>query len=368
MPDQKVTQLPLIPAVDLGDFVLVIDDPTGTPVSKKATVDQLMSVPNPSFTGQPTTSTAPGGFGNSSTQVANCMFVVGAIDQRIDQRYNSPALGGTPTAPTAPPGTNTTQIATTEFVRTALGGSQAVSLTGTADNLTLTGGVRLVRCTNATKLTITGMTAGYDGQVVTIMSVGTGEVHFSHQDPGSLAVNRLINVATSTTTPLAPNIGRATYIYDAMTTRWRLTGHDQGAAIAYVATWTALGGSPTLNPSIGNGTITSSYLLWGKVIDLFLQFTFGSTTRFGNGYWVIGVPAALAGTSPVGTGFITTALGNNHPVICTIPSTGITIVLTSSEQNVGGTDPNAGTPGPSSPVGLVAGDVMRVALASYPIA
>lgn len=33
---------------------------------------------------------------------------------------NSPALGGTPTAPTASTGTNTTQIATTEFIQQAI--------------------------------------------------------------------------------------------------------------------------------------------------------------------------------------------------------------------------------------------------------
>jgi hypothetical protein len=283
----------------------------------------------------------------------------------------SPAFTGVPTAPTAPLGTNTIQLATTAFVRTALGGSQVVSLTGTQNDLALTAGVRLVRCTNATKLTITGMSAGYDGQVVTIMSIGAGEVHFSHQDVGSVAANRYINVATSVTTPLAPNIGRATYIYDAMTARWRLTGHDQGSAIPYVATWGALAGSPTTAPVIGDGTITASYLLWGKVIDLFLQINFGPGTTYGNGYWTISVPAPLAGTSPVGTGFITTTVGitpaaKNHPVICTIPANEIVIVLTSSENNVGGL--NAAGTDPTSPLGLGAGDVMRVALASYPIA
>ena len=39
----------------------------------------------------------------------------------------SPAFTGTPTAPTAAPGTNTTQVATTAFVQQELAGAGAVS-------------------------------------------------------------------------------------------------------------------------------------------------------------------------------------------------------------------------------------------------
>lgn len=44
----------------------------------------------------------------------------------------SPALTGTPTAPTAAPGTNTTQLATTAFVQTAVSGFTKVT-SGTTD-------------------------------------------------------------------------------------------------------------------------------------------------------------------------------------------------------------------------------------------
>jgi hypothetical protein len=49
-----------------------------------------------------------------------------AVNSKAD--INSPALTGTPTAPTATAGTNTTQIASTAFVTTAI------------DNIALTGG------------------------------------------------------------------------------------------------------------------------------------------------------------------------------------------------------------------------------------
>jgi hypothetical protein len=44
----------------------------------------------------------------------------------------SPALTGTPTAPTATAGTNTTQLATTAFVTTAIGGGAVATVTATA--------------------------------------------------------------------------------------------------------------------------------------------------------------------------------------------------------------------------------------------
>lgn len=69
---------------------------------------------NPAFTGVPTAPTASAG--TNSTQIATTAYVK-------SQGYAtlaSPALTGTPTAPTAGVGTNNTQIATTAFVKTAV--------------------------------------------------------------------------------------------------------------------------------------------------------------------------------------------------------------------------------------------------------
>ena len=53
------------------------------------------------------------------------------IDGSIYAPKNSPAFTGTPTAPTAPAGTNSTQIATTEFVQNACGATNAIVIRGT---------------------------------------------------------------------------------------------------------------------------------------------------------------------------------------------------------------------------------------------
>lgn len=71
---------------------------------------------SPSFTGTPTVPT-PTASGPGSTYVAEQIVNVGFLGNRISDALNNTALTGTPTAPTANTGTNTTQIATTAFVQ-----------------------------------------------------------------------------------------------------------------------------------------------------------------------------------------------------------------------------------------------------------
>ncbi|EMF5692631.1 phage tail protein [Enterobacter roggenkampii] len=99
---------------------------------------------SPTFTGKPKAPTAPAG--TNTTQIASTAFVqavVTALNNALALKapLASPDLTGTPTAPTAPAGTNTTQIASTAFVQavvTALNNALALkaplaspALTGT---------------------------------------------------------------------------------------------------------------------------------------------------------------------------------------------------------------------------------------------
>lgn len=85
-------------------------------------VTGLAALASPAFTGTPTAPTASGG--TNTTQIATTAFVTGALGSYLTSStaastyapLASPALTGTPTAPTAAAGTNTTQIATTAFV------------------------------------------------------------------------------------------------------------------------------------------------------------------------------------------------------------------------------------------------------------
>lgn len=82
--------------------------------SKLATI--FAPLASPALTGTPTAPTAAAG--TDSTQIATTAFVQSAVGGVAP--LNSPALTGIPTAPTASTGTDTTQIATTAFVQSEI--------------------------------------------------------------------------------------------------------------------------------------------------------------------------------------------------------------------------------------------------------
>ena len=58
------------------------------------------------------------------------------------------------------------------------------------------------------------------------------------------------------------------------------------AWVSYTPTWTAA----SINPSIGNGTITGQYKLIGKTCFVRGNIAMGSTTTFGSGEWYVSMP------------------------------------------------------------------------------
>jgi hypothetical protein len=62
-----------------------------------------------------------------------------------------------------------------------------------------------------------------------------------------------------------------------------------GASISYTPTWTSTG----TTPSIGNGTLTGSYMQVGNLIAFTISLEFGSTTSGGTGNWRFALPFAL---------------------------------------------------------------------------
>lgn len=176
------------------------------------------------------------------------------------------------------------ELATYEMTSTA---------TGNIDNLDV-GDAPIVelRMNNASTATIRGLVgSGKGGQIVKIFSVGAGNVELAHQNSGSSAANRLINAVTGMNTPLAAGFGTATYVYDATTQRWRLQSHNQGATIAYTPTWTSTG----TNPTLGNSTLTGTYLISGNQISGSLDFTYGSSgVSSGTGVWLFSLPTAVS--------------------------------------------------------------------------
>jgi hypothetical protein len=124
-----------------------------------------------------------------------------------------------------------------------------ITSTGTQNNLSIddSGGhdADLVIFNNATDLTITGIVApsspSKPGKPLRYICTGAGNVFFKHQNAGSAAANRMINIATSGDTPHAGGSGKGTAVYDDSASRWTLLHHEQGAFIDYSATSTFTG-------------------------------------------------------------------------------------------------------------------------------
>ena len=100
-------------AIDLKATKTIVDASFTTVNSAIALKANLAS---PALTGVPTAPTASAG--TNTTQLATTEFTTTAVSTKAN--LASPALTGVPTAPTASAGTNTTQLATTAFVKSAV--------------------------------------------------------------------------------------------------------------------------------------------------------------------------------------------------------------------------------------------------------
>lgn len=105
--------------------------------------------------------------GNAAS--ANNALSLGGVAASSYALLASPSLTGTPTAPTAAAGTNTTQLATTAFVRTAVlnaTGSLGTMSTQNANSVAITGGT-------ITGTTINGLTVGTNATGTKTISTAT---------------------------------------------------------------------------------------------------------------------------------------------------------------------------------------------------
>ncbi len=151
-----------------------------------------------------------------------------------------------------------------------------ITTTGNIDDLDF-GNVSLIRMNNASLSTIRGLKAGYAGQIVTIVSVGAGQVDLAHQNTNSAAGNRFINFVTIGTTCLAASVGNASYEYDGTTSRWRLIKHNQGAAITPAFSAGDYTASGAMTWTVDSGDV-SNYAFWLKDRILTVWWSLNTTT------------------------------------------------------------------------------------------
>lgn len=181
--------------------------------------------------------------------------------------------------------------------------------TGTQNNFdpsgTIAGGsqIVLIRCNNAADLTVTGLVAGIDGQIVIFYDIGTFNVFFQDASGGAGSTVELQNIATSGVTPIGTR-GFAAYVYDTTTGIWRLFAHEQGTWITptYAAgTYTATGGG-TWTVDAGD-VATFKYRLSGRT--LLVEVQLDTTSIAGTvASAVITLPNSYVVTSTVTTPFL----------------------------------------------------------------
>ena len=104
-----------------------------TKLSTSAAASTYAPLASPALTGSPTAPTAAGG--TNTTQIATTAFVAANFAPTV-----SPTFTGTPTAPTAATGTSTTQVATTQFVNATAFSSALPNQAGNAGKFVTTDG------------------------------------------------------------------------------------------------------------------------------------------------------------------------------------------------------------------------------------
>jgi len=219
--------------------------------------------------------------------------------------YVSPTVAGALTA--TQPASNVARVVgvadtTTSIVLSAnpanlaanAGVVQTTALAGPQDDLVLTADVRVLRCTNASLLTLSSMAAGYSGQRVTILSLGAGDVQLANNTGGPTPANRFLNFLSSVVNPtyLAAGTGSADVVYDTATARWRMVAHAQGAPLAWVPA-DGSGGAP------GVTVVTASFTVVGRWVTFETQIVYPATGSGANAK-LTGLPYTPIGRCVVG--------------------------------------------------------------------
>jgi len=198
----KLTAIP-----SLNRFMVDVTESLGSADVTKALGYTPVNPATAALTGTPTAPTATAG--TNTTQLATTAFVAAAIPTNTTQLTNgsgfittsalstyaplaSPVLTGVPVAPTATTGTNTTQLATTAFVNATVTGAAA----GVASFNTRTGAVTLTSSdvTTALGTTSTITATDYETSALSIVD-GGGDPSFANVT----ALSHFESIATNAT-------------------------------------------------------------------------------------------------------------------------------------------------------------------------
>jgi hypothetical protein len=171
--------------------------------------------------------------------VSNGTDIVTATNYMVSATLPSPTLTGTPVAPTASPGTNTTQIATTAFV-TAATGTLGTMSTQNANNVAITGG------------TVSGLSSlGVSGTATATTFSGAGTSLTG--TAASLSIGG--NAATATNATNATNATTSTTQSNGNnSTSIATTAYVQNMGLGWGQSWANVTGSRSAGTTYTNST------------------------------------------------------------------------------------------------------------------
>lgn len=143
---------------------------------------------------------------------------------------------------------------------------------------------------------------------------------------------------------------------------WGRMGADAatGAWVSYTPSWTA----STTNPTLGNGTVVGRYALAGKVCHVTIRLIPGSTTTFGTGTYLFGVPFTAASANVEYMGVARLTAGSTFIGQVDLGAGGALMNATFPSQSNPGIAANMSTVAPAT---FASGHTLRMSL-TYEIA
>lgn len=111
--------------------------------------------------------------------------------------------------------------------------------------------------------------------------------------PNDLALTTIGEGSQRLSAPVRNNFAAIQTAFNSLVDQLAGSAPAIGPLVTYTPAWTcATGGGPVVN----NGTISGSYVQIGKLCDLTILLTAGSTTTFGGGVFQFSTPVTVMGT------------------------------------------------------------------------